>query len=97
MAQSERQCVGVIVPVITPVDQDEKVDEKAFRAVIKRCLDAGADGIFAGGSSGMGPLLTRSQWQRAMEIAKDQTSGHILMGGVMATSTSRALEQIQVL
>ena len=32
---------GVIVPVITPVDNNECVDEKAFRQVIRRCLHAG--------------------------------------------------------
>ncbi|MBN1844641.1 MAG: dihydrodipicolinate synthase family protein [Sedimentisphaerales bacterium] len=89
---------GVIVPVITPVDENEHVDEKAFRAVIRRCLDAGVDGIFAGGSAGMGPLLTDDQWRRAMEIAADEVvDGHVLMGGVIATSTARALRQIRIL
>lgn len=89
---------GVIVPVITPVDENENVDEKAYRAVIRRCLDAGVYGIFAGGSAGMGPLLSDAQWQRAMEIAQDEVrSDGVLMGGVIATSTRKALEQIAVL
>ena len=89
---------GVIVPVITPVDENENIDEQSYRAVIRRCLDAGVDGIFAGGSSGMGPLLSDSQWQRAMAIAHDEVgTDSVLLGGVIATSTRRALEQIAIL
>ncbi|AQQ70482.1 4-hydroxy-tetrahydrodipicolinate synthase [Limihaloglobus sulfuriphilus] len=89
---------GVIVPIITPVDQNENVDEVAFRAAIRRCLDAGVDGIFAGGSAGMGPLLSDDQWQRAMEIASDEVdSDRVLLGGAISTSTRRAVEKIKVL
>lgn len=97
-SEEKKATGGVIVPVITPVDENENVNEQAFRAVMRRCLDAGVEGIFVGGSSGMGPLLADSQWQRAMEIAWDEvgTDG-ILMGGVIATSTRRALEQIAIL
>lgn len=94
----KQEVKGVIVPVITPVDKKENVDEAAFRAVIKRCLDAGVDGIFVGGSAGMGPLLTDGQWQRAAEIARDEVSAkHILLGGGICTSTKIAVEKIKFL
>lgn len=89
---------GVIIPVITPVDEFENVDEKAYRAVMKHCINAGVDGIFAGGSAGMGPLLSDNQWRRAMEIARDEIDdNNILLGGVIATSSKRAVEQITFL
>ena len=90
--------IGVVVPVVTPVTVQETIDESAYRAAIKRCLNAGVHGIFAGGSAGMGPLLTDRQWYHAMEIARDEVGDdHLLMGGIIATSTARALEQIRVL
>jgi 4-hydroxy-tetrahydrodipicolinate synthase len=80
------------------VDANDRVAEKAFRRVIRHCLEAGVDGIFAGGSAGMGPLLTEKQWRRAMEIARDEVGGrHVLMGGVIAPSTAIALERIRIL
>ncbi len=89
---------GVIVPVITPVDTYYNIDETAFRQVIRRCIDAGVDGIFAGGSAGMGPLLTESMWIRCMEIAHDEVGDDChLLGGVITTSTKRALEKIRIL
>lgn len=89
---------GVIAPVITPIDAKEHVDRSAFRAVIRRCIDAGVDGIFAGGSAGMGPLLTDDQWAIAMETAWNEVGGScMLLGGAIETSTSRAVERIKVL
>ena len=60
---------GVIVPIITPVDEYENIDKKAFRAVIDHCIDAGVNGIFVGGSAGMGPLLKDDQWKIMVETA----------------------------
>jgi 4-hydroxy-tetrahydrodipicolinate synthase len=98
MSKEIKKIKGVIVPVITPVDEKDCVDEKSFRAVIRRCLGAGVDGIFVGGSSGMGPLLADEQWQRAMEIAREEVGEkHSLLGGVIATSTARAVLRIRVL
>jgi len=86
------------VPVITPVDENDRVDEAGLRAVIRTCLSAGVDAIFAGGSAGAGPLLTDHQWRTMMAIAADEVASAVpLLGGVMETSTARALERIGVL
>lgn len=35
----------------------------------------------------MGPLLVDSQWQRTMEVARDEVQGHhVLMAGVIAAA-----------
>ena len=89
---------GVIVPIITPIDENENVDEQSLRAVIRHCIDAGVHGIFAGGSAGMGPLLTDSAWQKLMEISAHEVNGQVaLLGGIVSTSTARALDRIKVL
>jgi 4-hydroxy-tetrahydrodipicolinate synthase len=89
---------GVIVPLVTPVDDIENVDEAAFRAVIRRCINGGVSGFFAGGSAGMGPLLADEQWRIAMETAYDEIGdSHILLGSAIETSTIRAIEKITTL
>ncbi|MCO6453261.1 MAG: dihydrodipicolinate synthase family protein [Caldilineales bacterium] len=88
---------GVIVPVITPVDDNECVDERAFRRSIRRLLDAGVHAIFVGGSAGEGPLLTSSEWERMATIAADEVNGTApLLGGAIDTSTRRVIEKIRV-
>lgn len=89
---------GLVVPLLTPVDANERVDEPALRAQIRHCIQGGVNGIFVGGSAGMGPLLTDDQWVRLMEIARDEVDDSFpLLGGAMATSTGRAIERIKIL
>jgi 4-hydroxy-tetrahydrodipicolinate synthase len=89
---------GVVVPAITPVDANDKVDAKAFRAVLNRLINAGVNGIFAGGSAGEGPLLTDREWQRMIEIAQEVVGDKIpLLGGAIDTSTVRICAKAKTL
>jgi 4-hydroxy-tetrahydrodipicolinate synthase len=89
---------GVIVPVITPVDNEDRVDELTFRRVLRRLIDSGVHALFVGGSAGEGPLLVAREWQRLMEIAADEVSGALpLLGGAIDTSTRRIKEKMAIL
>ena len=89
---------GVVVPVITPIDAQEDVDEAALRKLIRRLVRAGIHSIFMGGSAGEGPLLVDRQWRRLAEIAFDEVGGQVpLLGGVMDTSSRRVREKIKAL
>ena len=56
------ELAGVVVPAITPVDDEDRVDEAAFRKGLRRLISAGVHAIFVGGSAGEGPLLTAYEW-----------------------------------
>jgi len=43
---------GVIPPIITPVDEDENVDEEGLKRVIDHVIDGGVHGVFVLGSNG---------------------------------------------
>jgi 4-hydroxy-tetrahydrodipicolinate synthase len=89
---------GIIVPVITPIDYEDRVDETAYRAQLRRLIKAGVHGVFAGGSAGEGPLLTFKEWERMATIAFEECHGKVhLLGGTMDTSTRRIIERIKVL
>ena len=89
---------GVIVPIITPVDSDDRVDESSFRKVIRHVIDGGVHGLFVGGSAGEGPLLTEKEWTRMMEIALDENQNKVsLLGGVMDTSTGKVKEKLKLI
>ena len=83
---------GVIVPVITPTDDKDNVDEPVFRRILRRLVEAGAHAVFVGGSAGEGPLLVDAQWRRMVEIAFDEVGDDLpLLAGVMDTSARRSL------
>lgn len=89
---------GVVVPVITPTNDKEDVDEAAFRRVLRRLIKSGVNAIFVGGSAGEGPLLTDQQWRRMVEVAFDEVRGEIpLLGGAIDTSTRRVCDKAKTL
>lgn len=45
---------GVIVPVVTPINDKEEIDQKALHGIIERLIKAEVNGIFMGGSAGEG-------------------------------------------
>jgi len=93
-----KELYGIIVPIITPVETDDRVDENSFRKMIRHVIDGGVHGLFVGGSAGEGPLLTELEWTRMVEIARDENGNRVsLLGGVMDTSAKRVKEKIKIL
>ncbi len=89
---------GVVVPVITPVDEQDRVDGATFRKHLRRLIESGVHVLFVGGSAGEGPLLALSEWVRLMEIAHNEVGEALpLLGGVMETSSKRVAEKIKLL
>ena len=43
---------GVVVPILTPIDADERIDEARLRAQVDYVIDGGVSGILAFGSNG---------------------------------------------
>jgi 4-hydroxy-tetrahydrodipicolinate synthase len=92
------ELAGVVVPAITPVDDEDRVDETAFRKGLRRLIDAGVDAIFVGGSAGEGPLLAEREWERMATIAHDEVQGAVnLLGGAIDTSTRRVRAKMRIL
>jgi len=98
MTAKQEQLKGVVVPVITPVTAADRVDEKQFRRVLNRLIEAGVHGIFVGGSAGEGPLLRDREWRRMVTIAAAEVKGRIpLLGGAIDTSTGRVCDKVRIL
>ena len=95
---TDSELAGVVVPAITPVDDEERVDEAAFRKGLRRLVDAGVHAIFVGGSAGEGPLLAEREWERMVTIAHDEVKGAVnLLGGAIDTSTRRVRAKMRIL
>lgn len=95
---SKSPIAGVIVPVVTPVDAQDRVDQQAFRGLLRFLIDAGVHGIFVGGTAGEGPMLTLGEWEQMSRIAFEECHGKIhLMGGTLDTSTARVIQKAKIL
>lgn len=87
---------GVVPPIPTPIDDHERVDEKAMRKLVDHCIEKGVHGLFVCGTNGECMSLTQAERNRAIKIVLDQAQGRVpVMAGCMDTSTKRVIENIK--
>ena len=68
---------GIIVPILTPVDQDENVDEARLRRQVDFVIDHGVHGILAFGSNGEFYMFQPEEMERALRIILGQTAHRV--------------------
>lgn len=81
---------GIIPPIVTPVTQEEAIDEKALRNQVDFMIDGGISGLLAFGSNGEFYMLSEQEMADGLKIMLDQVAGRIpvYMGiGAIRTST----------
>lgn len=66
---------GVLIPVITPFENDSSVDESTLRRLVDFYLQTKVQGLFALGSSGQGPAMSAPERKKAAEIIIEQAGG----------------------
>ena len=68
---------GVIVPLITPFDEQGNIMTDALKAHIEFLISHGVHGLFPGGTTGEGPLLTIKERCFLAEAIVDFVKDHI--------------------
>lgn len=87
---------GIIPPVVTPVDERERVDEAGFRQLLRHCIRVGLHGVFVAGTNGESLALTQRERDRAIAIALEECAGRIpVLCGVMDSGTGRVIDNIK--
>lgn len=83
---------GVIVPIITPCDEDEKIDEEALRRQVDFVIDGGLQGILAFGSNGEFYQIEEDEMERGLKIMVDQAKGRVpVYFGIGAINTKKCV------
>lgn len=80
---------GVVPPIVTPVDENERVDEAALRRVVDYIIKGGVHGILAMGSNGEFFGLEKEEHYRALSIILDQAAGRVPVYMGVADITTR--------
>ncbi|WP_371377526.1 4-hydroxy-tetrahydrodipicolinate synthase [Sporomusa aerivorans] len=84
---------GIVVPVVTPVDERDRVVEEAYRQIVEHVVAGGVHGVFALGSNGEFYGLDVTEQLRAVEIAVDQVRGRVpVYAGIGAISTNACVK-----
>ena len=84
---------GSYVALVTPFDSEGRIDEGAYRDLIRRQIRAGTKGLVPCGSTGEAATLTHEEFRRALEIALAESRGDVpVMAGVASNATWKAVE-----
>ncbi len=88
---------GIIPPIATPVDEQERVDEQALRQLVRALLTAGVHGMFVLGSTGAFAHLTDKEKERALDIVLSEVDKKVpVLVGATETGTRRAVKWAQI-
>ncbi len=83
---------GVVVPMITPIDADEMIDEKAIRSQVDYVIEGGVTGILLYGSNGEFYVIEEDEMERGLKIVVDQAAGRVpVYFGIGAISTKKCI------
>ncbi len=83
---------GVVVPMITPIDADELIDEKKIREQVDYVIDGGVTGILLYGSNGEFYVIEEDEMERGLKIVVDQAAERVpVYFGIGAISTKKAI------
>lgn len=74
-----REIKGIITAVVTPFDEDENINEDAFRTIIRYLIGQGVHGLFPVGSQGEFFALSKEERKRLMGVAVEEAGGKVFV------------------
>jgi len=87
---------GALTALITPFDQSNSIDERAFRNLVEWQIGEGINGLVPVGTTGESPTLSHEEHKKVIEICIDQTRGRVpVLAGAGSNNTIEAIELAQ--
>lgn len=84
---------GVIVPLLTPMNADETINEKELRNQVNHQIESGIHALFPLGTNGEAYILSREEKEQVLKIVVDEAKGRVpVYGGTGCISTKETIE-----
>jgi 4-hydroxy-tetrahydrodipicolinate synthase len=91
MPFSPKDLKGSIPALITPM-KDGKVDEEAFRRLVRWQIAEGSEGLVPCGTTGESPTLSHDEHMRVIDICIEEADGKVpVIAGAGSNSTAEAI------
>lgn len=68
---------GIIAPIVTPMNEDESINEAELRNQVNRLIDAGIHGIFTTGTNGEGYILSEEEKEQVLSVVLNEVKGRV--------------------
>jgi len=86
------QPYGIIAAIVTPLDENEELNETALRRLVNYIIGGGVHGLFATGSQGEFWAFSAEEKRRIWEVVKEETAGRVpIYAGTAANTTREAI------
>jgi len=87
---------GILVPIVTPFDANNQLNEAALERLVECFIEAGVGGIVACGTTGEYYALSAQERRRVLEIVARTGRGRTtLIAGVNSMSPAEAISRIR--
>lgn len=84
---------GIICPILTPMNQDESINEAELHNQVNRLIEAGIHGLFAFGTNGESYALTPEEKDRVLKIVVEETNRRVpVYAGTGCITTKETIE-----
>ena len=81
---------GIVVPILTPIDGEERIDEPRLRDQLDYVINGGVSGVLAFGSNGEFYMVEEDEMERGPKIMVAQAAGRVpVYFGIGAISTKK--------
>lgn len=85
---------GIIPPIITPMNENESINEAELRNQVNRQIKGGVHGLFPFGTNGEGYILNEDEKREVLSIVIDETKGRVpVYAGTGCISTKDTIRQ----
>lgn len=91
-----KQFEGIFPAIITPIDENEEINEKALEQVIEKTLKQGVSGFYVGGSTGESFLLRNEQRVQLVKAVCEIVNGRCdVIANIGTFSTKATIEMAE--
>jgi 4-hydroxy-tetrahydrodipicolinate synthase len=87
----------ILTAIVTPFDEQGRVDEQSFVALMRHLAEHGSDGFVVCGTTGEAPTLTDEEHLALIDLAvRERPAGTTIVGGTGSNDTRHAIHLTQV-
>lgn len=86
----------VMVSIVCPWDEAERLDEPVFRRAVRHALSAGFNHVYVFGTAGEGYAVDTARFRQVIDVLRDETTGTDVepMVGVIGLSSANVIERL---
>ncbi len=88
---------GIVIPVITPVDEKGRLNEPVYRQLIQYFIDNGVHGVFPFGTTGEFYAFDNDFYRNMLEVTKDAVQGKMdIYAGANHITTKATVDMARI-